>query len=1227
MGLHFKTLGVPELLVKDQGTEGCLRLRYRKAYAVLGYLVIGRNRWHERRHLADFFWPHLTPEAALANMRQVLKSLGDVFAGTVGGSSLRVERERLGLFFDSSLHADVLLFEEENRGALRRCVDHEDFARLTAAWDPWLEQMEGEFLAGIDADDGGEFEDWLLLQRAACARARAAFLREYILAARRCGAAAEALKAARAWVRCHPVDDDAAQAQMELFATLGRPAAALDAYADFAQRLERLVGTVPGTDTDKLRQRIATAARSGADEESEPGAGPPDEVRRVVVLRVEPDLNDEADSLEPERHLAPLAAALDAALSHWDGRQFSVSGWALGAVFGMADDGEQAPRRALMMALEIAALPVFGRTRIGICEGKALVSPTARHPLAGSALPALAQRLALCGEPGNVIVAASLAHELGPRARFEPLVRRRFTGLAGEHTPYRLLAASDAANESYRATFSTPFVGRRDEYARLAAAIASVAESGRAAFIEVEGLPGNGKSRLLAELAREHSAAGGEIRWVVHRPELRHAALGALRESLRQRIAAVGGPTPAEGLDHWLEQFFPAQRETLRAPLRAFLALANNGADGVAGRSIIDALVSLLFSPSRNNRPILLVFDDLHWADEATRELLRIAIQSPPVVPILAILATRPSTTPSSGAAIPRIALQPLALADSMALIAAIDHDDTIGAAQRIQLAKISGGLPLCTEYIARTARDQTVSDASLFGVLQSVLDRLGPGKQLLQAASVLGTFFRGTALRALLPERDPEAALQQAETLAICSRIGEDAYAFRHALLRDCAYESIPPKLRRDWHRQAAAWLSQQPDAAAADIAQHFEAAHAWRDACDHWRQAAETAYLDEFAGDAKEAAERALAAAAKNSEPLAAADKAELELLAGYATLMAEGYGSKAAQRFFAPTAERAAGDLPNETLFRALCGLVAATATGRDETLESMKRLQKMARTPAHRMMVCYGFGSFHFWRGKFADSRRYLEEAIEIGEKIPAREWLRYSADNPVVSSRAIMCVNLAFSVSGSAALEVAARAVADARREGRAHALCFALTMAASTHRKFNHPEETERLAAEGLELSTQWHFQLWEAYNTMLGLWVKAAEGRLHMKASFKLVSMHRKFAAASRLSPVTSWWFVAAICEALENWVLLDAVTGRALALAKDGGDRYCVPDLMRQKSLAKHGRGDAQGARCWMDQAMALAADQGCLGLLPRFERDAASIAQPPPRGKRRRKTTTAE
>ncbi len=621
----------------------------------------------------------------------------------------------------------------------------------------------------------------------------------------------------------------------------------------------------------------------------------------------------------------------------------------------------------------------------------------------------------------------------------------------------------------------------------------------------------------------------------------------------------------------------------------------------------MEALIALLFSPSRSELPVLLVFDDLHWADEATQELLRITMQSPPQAPVLAVLSGRPAArvAPPEGVSIPVVTLSPLALEESMALIAGIDQDGCISPKRLAQLAKMSGGLPLCAEYIARTERDQPVSDASLFGVLQSVLDRLGPDKLILQAASVLGASFSGESLRALLPEADPIAALRQAETLAISSRIDEDTHAFRHALLRDCAYESIPPKLRREWHRRVADWLSQRADAAPADIAQHFEAAQAWSEACTFWWKAAEKAYLGEFARDAREAAVRALAAAAKQSAPLAVADKAELELLAGYATLMAEGYGAKEAQRFFAPTVARAAGELPDETLFRALSGMAAATPLGRSETLAIMQRLDDMARLPAHRMMVCYGLGNLMFWRGDFAESLRHFEEAIQLGETVPTHEWLRYSADNPMVACRALKGINLGFSGEAAAAREAAARAVADARREGRAHALCFALTMAASLELVLDNADATEQFAAEGLELATQWHFPLWRAYNTMFRMWAKARQGTLRLSASFKLVSMHREFAAASRLSPVTAMWFAGCIFEALGHWTLLDTIAGRALTAAENGGDRYCMPDLMRQKALARHERGDAKEARRWLEKAHALAASLGSLGLMRRLDR----------------------
>ena len=1166
--LHFKTFGVPELFADGQEP---VRLRYRKGYALLGYLAVERDRWHERRRLADLFWPDLAPQASRANLRLILKNLADVMTAS-GHRCLNVERERLGLFLDPSFDADLLLLAEDQRKALRQCADRAACSRLLGAWHPWLESMAGEFLAGVEADEGGELEDWLRGKRAFFERARCSLLNDCVLHARRSGAHEDALKAARAWVRCCPTEDAAARAQMELLAALDGPRAALDAYADFARRLESLVGAAPTPDTEKLRQRIA-AVTGQTTHDGQAAAPPANEVRRVVVLHLEPDCHDEDELLEPERHLAPLGAALDAALVRWGGRRFPVGGIALGAVFGLAEDGEQAPRRALQAALEIA----FQHTRIGLCEGKALIAATARQPIAGSHLPALAQRLAMCAEPGEVIVTAPLAEELRTLAGVAPLPRRRFAGVAGEHTPCRVVAATGSRDDPARAGFATPFIGRWQELLRLTETMGAAARKGHALFVEVVGLAGTGKSRLLAEFARLHAHAGGVVRWIRHRPELRHVALGALR-------------------------------------------LEDEDWENLAGRGLIDAMIAKLFAPSGSGWPALLIFDDLHWADEATRELLAVAMQAPAQTPVLAVLACRQETgmVPVGGGALPQLILPPLDLPESMALIASLDPDGRVDEARHSQLARMSGGLPLCAEYLARVARDQPVSDATLFGVLQSTLDRMGSDKTVVQAASVLGASFSGDGLSSLVPGRDVAAALELAVTLAIVERTGGDGYAFRHVLLRDCAYEGAPPQTRRDWHRKAAQWLTRQPGAAAADIAQHYEAAQAWAEACAHWRQAAETAYLEEFAGEAKEAALRALAAAAKHGQ-YSVAGRAELELLAGYATLMTDGYGAKGAQKFFAPLLAHAAEELPQETRFRALCGMAAAFPQGSNEGLETMRRIEKMACLPVQRMMADYGYASILFWRGQFAAALQRIEAVIEIGATISAHEWLPYSADNPLIACRALKAVVLAYGGSAEETIAAADEAVSAARREGRVHGLCFALTLGASAHLILDRPEDSERLAAEGLALAAQHRFQFWQAYNALIDLWARARQGRFALRQSFKLLSLRREIAAASRLSPATSWWFVACICEALERWSLLDAVAARALSLAKNGGDTHCMPDLMRQRALARHGRGDVSGARRWLQEAYALLETQGSPGLIPRLvrggERIGVAASIPPP------------
>lgn len=1181
---------------------------YEKGRALLAYLAV-ESLWLTREQLGGLFWPDSFHSRA--NLRAVLADLRAVLQDNVAAvPCLLVQRNALCTSAEFVGMLDITEF----LASPPRCREAPAVQECAAC----LGRMEqaaclyrGEFMAGFSLTDCPDFEEWLQCKRAALHRHAVALCDRLADCHERYGELARALTFARRATELDPWGEAAQRRLMRLLVVDGKKAAALRQFEMLESMLARDLGIQPEEATRDAYHSILVGgggvptAALPAKVNNGAGLHSPDEVRRVVVLQVEPDLEDETELLDPERRLFPLNEAFDAVLSYWRGQRFETTGLTLGAVFGLADDGEQAPRRAMRMALDIAALPEFDRTRIGVCEGKALIGREVGHSIANSTLPALAQRLALCGEPGNIVIAESLAGELGSSARLEPLPRRRFTGLAGEHSPCRLLTTSVEQGAPYPATFATPFVGRKDVRARLTAELETAARENRTAFVEVTGLAGTGKSRLLAEFAREHSATGGEIRWIAHCPELCHVSLGAVREAIRARITTVSRSAQADGVEEWLTRFFPERRDSLRAPLGALLGLEGCEAVDISGNCLLEAMIALLFSPSTRKKPVLLVFDDLHWADEAIRELLQIAIRVPPPAPILAVLTSRLPTglAPPRGVVLPSITLGSLALAESLALISSIDQEGHIDAPRRVELAKMSGGLPLCAEYIARTARDQPVSDASLYGVLHGVLDRLDTDKQILQAASVFGATFRGVALRALLPEHDPEEALKRAEALAISRRTGKDSYTFHHALLRDCAYESIPPKLRRIWHHRAATWLLRQATAAPADIAQHFDEAHAWREARDFWWKAARDAYRDEFPRDARDAAMRALAAAKKDMEPITKEDKAELELLAGFALLMIEGYGSKKSRRFFEPIATCVRGELPDDTLIRALCGMVMAAPQGRREPLEYMGRADEMASTPVHRLLICYGFGSQLFWRGDFAESLRYLDEAIMIGEEPPASKWLPYCPDNPVVACRAFKGVNLAFSGSERAAQESAAQAVADARRDGRVHGLCFALTLGAGVQLILNRPEKMEQFAPEGLELATQWHFPFWQACNTLFNVWAKARQGQFRISESFKLVSMHREFAAASHMNPVMALWFVSSIFEAMESWSLLDASTGRALAFVEKGGDRFCAPDLMRQKTLARHARGDQEGARHWLGQAMALAETMDSRGLMPRL------------------------
>ncbi|XXX72924.1 protein kinase [Sorangium sp. So ce134] len=488
--------------------------------------------------------------------------------------------------------------------------------------------------------------------------------------------------------------------------------------------------------------------------------------------------------------------------------------------------------------------------------------------------------------PRPVLLDRMTAALLGPR--FEVRAEGPRLLLGGEREPL----------EDVRTLLGrpTPCVGRERELLLLQATFdACVAESeARAVLVTAEA--GVGKSRLRHELVRRLAGRGEAFElWIARGDPMRAGApFGVLGQVVRRaarlldgepldarrhKLAARVAEHVAEPLRRQVAEFlgemagtpFPAEASVL---LRAARQDAKLMSDQMQA-----AWVELARAECRA-RPVLLVLEDLHWGDRPTVEyvdaalrllegerLMVLALARPEVREAFPDLWTKRALTELRLVGLPRRACEEL-------VGGALEGLDAEGVARIVDR---SGGNAFFLEELVRAAAEGHVGGVpeTVLAMMQSRLAGLAPeARRALRAGSVFGgVFWRGAARALLGPEMD-EAQLDDClSALArreLVSRLhestfqGETAYAFRHALVREAAYEMLTEEDRRLGHRLAGAWLAQAGETDAMVLATHFERGGEYERAIGCYRRAAEQALGASDCGAAIERAQRAVACGA---------------------------------------------------------------------------------------------------------------------------------------------------------------------------------------------------------------------------------------------------------------------------------------------------------------------------------------------------------------------------
>ena len=568
-----------------------------------------------------------------------------------------------------------------------------------------------------------------------------------------------------------------------------------------------------------------------------------------------------AEQLDPEDVRAlqtDLFAEMRGALEPLGAFIEKFVGDAVVAVFGAPQAHEDDPERALRAALEMhrraAGLNARWERRLGsrlalhigvntgrVVAGRLGADPQSGYAVTGDAVNTAA-RLQSAAAPGETLVSQPTYLLAQHAFAFAPAGAVALKGKAEPVAAYRLLGMAEAprpARGLESLGLSAPLIGRESELAQVRAALEG-ARAGRAQIVGVSGEAGAGKSRLIAEFIAQLQAGGAAPVTV------RRAACSPLGEPPYGVMAQFF----REGYGVEAQDSLEVARRKIEAGLRA-LGAGEDEALGVApmvgyvlglapagelpgieperlSRQILLVLRTLLERRLAQG-PLLLVVEDLHWADAASVEGLRMLADWLAELPLMLLVSYRPSfdAIAATRATSRAVRLAPLAAADGERILDAFFGEGLPGALRR-QIVARAGGNPFYLEELVRglvgrgaLAREQgrwkSVAEGAqldvpptIEGLLLSRIDRLAPAARgYLQEAAVLGPVFEPAMLARIGDAAQDEASSLQALCEAgLLEPSGEGAFRFSHALLHDVVYENLLQRRRAELHGRAGAVL-----------------------------------------------------------------------------------------------------------------------------------------------------------------------------------------------------------------------------------------------------------------------------------------------------------------------------------------------------------------------------------------------------------------------------------
>jgi class 3 adenylate cyclase/predicted ATPase len=843
-----------------------------------------------------------------------------------------------------------------------------------------------------------------------------------------------------------------------------------------------------------------------------------------------------AAKLDAEEWRDLVGAYLDvasAAVVEMGGHVAKKLGDGILAVFGypvaQENDAERAARAALSIQRALADLnrrnvgsgkPELA-TRIGLDTGPAVVD--AAGEIYGD-VANVAARVQALAEPGAVLITARVQRQVAGLFVAEERGAHTLKGVPEPTALYRLVRASGGGRRAGQRHL-TPLVGRDEEIALLMRRWER-ARQGDGQLVLIVGDPGLGKSRLIEEFhSRLADTPHTWVEWSCSQL-LQNTPLHPIAEWGRQRFGASDVPAERRLAD--LESSLaeikldPAEMVPLLAPLLD-IPLPIERMLGLAPEEVrrrqLAALTNWMMTGAKV-QPVVLAFEDLHWADPTTLDVLRGIAERGALAPLYIVATTRPEFRPpwSMRSHHGTISLAPLDRAQVRDMVAELSARHALPNEVVEDVAARTGGVPLFVEEVTRLLLERGEQGGlqaippTLQQSLMARLDRLGPARELAQIGSVIGRGFSYGIVREVagLEDAPLQAALEklaEADIVLVQGLPPESDYRFKHALIQDAAYENLLKSRRQVLHRRVAEILLDSfADTAAAEpevLAHHFTQAGVTGAAIEWWQKAGkrslERSAITEAIAHFTEGIRLTQSLPAGPDRDQC---ELELQLSLGPALMAARGYGAAEVEGTYARAHElcRHLGTGPNR--FAVLRGLweyyeIRARTETAKQIADEMFNIAEQSGDRTLLLVAHDVIGDTSLWVPDFPAAVAHTQRAIALYDLERDRDLARaHGGYDPALACRAFGAHALWYLGYPDRGLRQFEEALTFARALDHQPSVVMGFSQIAMHHHLRGEPLAAEKYAETALDLARRHDYKFWLGHAAVSHSWAVAAQGR-----------------------------------------------------------------------------------------------------------------------------------